>query len=87
VADRTPDLPQVTVDGELVALRLLADRPDEIATTRTRTANRLHRRLPELGLSRYRRRVTAARLRPPSSTPRRAARLARHAYQAVRSGR
>src|SRR6185369_9655738 len=38
----------VAVDGELVALRLLADRRDELAGARTRTANRLHRLLLEL---------------------------------------
>jgi transposase len=48
VAVRTPGLAQVAVDGELVALRLLADRRDELAGARTRTANRLHRLLLEL---------------------------------------
>jgi transposase len=42
------DLAEVGVDGELVALRLLADRRDELAGARTRAANRLHRLLLEL---------------------------------------
>lgn len=48
VAVHTTGLTQVTVDGELVALRLLADRRDELAGARTRTVNRLHRLLLEL---------------------------------------
>ena len=48
VAVRTQDLAEVTVDGELVALRLLADRRDELAGARTRTVSRLHRLLLEL---------------------------------------
>jgi len=48
VAVRTSTLAEVAVDGELVALRLLADRRDELAGARTRTANRLHRLLLEL---------------------------------------
>ena len=48
VAVRTPDLAQVAVDDELVALRLLADRRDELAGARTRTVSRLHRLLLEL---------------------------------------
>jgi transposase len=48
VAVRTPDLARVAIDGELVALRLLADRRDELAGARTRTVSRLHRLLLEL---------------------------------------
>ena len=48
VAVRTPGLNQVVVDDELVALRLLADRRDELAGARTRTVSRLHRLLLEL---------------------------------------
>ena len=48
VAVRTAGLAQVAVDGDLVALRLLADRRDELAGARTRTVNRLHRLLLEL---------------------------------------
>jgi transposase len=48
VAVRTPGLSPVSVDDELVALRLLADRRDELAGARTRTVSRLHRLLLEL---------------------------------------
>ena len=48
VAVRTPGLNRVAVDGELVALRLLSDRRDELAGARTRTVSRLHRLLLEL---------------------------------------
>ena len=48
VAVRTPGLNQVVVDDELVALRLLADRRDELAGARTRAVSRLHRLLLEL---------------------------------------
>lgn len=48
VAVRTPHLNQVALDDELVALRLLADRRDELAGARTRTVSRLHRLLLEL---------------------------------------
>jgi transposase len=48
VAVRTPGLTPVVVDDELVVLRLLADRRDELAGARTRTVSRLHRLLLEL---------------------------------------
>jgi transposase len=48
VAARTAGLQQVTQDQEHIALRLLADRRDELARTRTQTVNRLHRLLTEL---------------------------------------
>jgi transposase len=48
VAVRTPDLNEVAVDGDLVALRLLSDRRDELAHARTQTVSRLHRLLLEL---------------------------------------
>jgi transposase len=48
VALRSSDLQAVAVDGDLVALRLLADRRDELADARTRTVSRLHRLLLEL---------------------------------------
>ena len=48
VALRTAGLQAVAVDGDLVALRLLADRRDELAGARTRTVSRLHRLLLEL---------------------------------------
>lgn len=48
VAMRTPSLQQVHPDGELAALRLLADRRDELAHTRTQVVCRLHRLLLQL---------------------------------------
>jgi len=48
VALRTRNLVEVRVDDELVALRLLVDRRDELGRTRTQTINRLHRLLLEL---------------------------------------
>lgn len=49
VALRTPGLRELhQVDGELVALRVLTDRRDELAHTRAATLNRLHRLLTEL---------------------------------------
>ena len=48
VALRTPDLRVVRVDDAAVALRLLADRRDELGAARTLTVNRLHRLLLEL---------------------------------------
>jgi len=48
VALRTPDLRVERVDGATLALRLLADRRDELGAARTLTVNRLHRLLLEL---------------------------------------
>ena len=48
VALRTPNLRAVRVDDSTVALRLLADRRDELGAARTLTVNRLHRLLLEL---------------------------------------
>ncbi|MER7074195.1 IS110 family transposase [Terrabacter sp. NPDC000476] len=48
VALRTPGLRAVEVDGEHVALRLLADRRDELGVRRTETVNRIHKLLLEL---------------------------------------
>jgi transposase len=48
VALRTPGLRAVQVDDATVALRLLADRRDELGAARTLTVNRLHRLLVEL---------------------------------------
>ena len=48
VALRTRNLTQVRIDDELVALRVLVDRRDELGRTRTQTINRLHRFLLEL---------------------------------------
>src|SRR5262245_28699502 len=48
VAVRTPGLRVVAPDGELEALRMLADRRDELAGLRVQTVNRLQRLLGEL---------------------------------------
>jgi transposase len=48
VAVRTPGLRPVRVDDTHVALRLLADRRDQLGVRRTQTVNRLHRLLLEL---------------------------------------
>jgi len=48
VALRTPNLRVLAFDEELVALRLLADRRDELSARRVQTVNRLHRLLTEL---------------------------------------
>jgi transposase len=48
VALRTPMLRRVRPDDRTVALRLLADRRDELGAARTVTINRLHRLLVEL---------------------------------------
>jgi transposase len=45
---RSPKLKVLTFDEELVALRLLADRRDELSALRVQTVNRLHRLLAEL---------------------------------------
>src|SRR4051794_14913829 len=48
VALRTPNLRVLEFDEELVALRLLVDRRDELSARRVQTVNRLHRLLTEL---------------------------------------
>jgi transposase len=48
VAVRTAGLRSVTVDDTHMALRLLADRRDQLGVRRTQTVNRLHRLLLEL---------------------------------------
>jgi transposase len=48
VALRTPRLTQLGYDQELIALRLLTDRRDELWHLRVQTVNRLHRLLTEL---------------------------------------
>ncbi len=45
---RTPDVRLLAFDEELVALRLLVDRRDELSALRVQTVNRLHRLLTEL---------------------------------------
>lgn len=48
VALRTPRLTRLAYDEELIALRLLTDRHDELSHLRVQTVNRLHRLLTEL---------------------------------------
>ncbi|WP_432489696.1 IS110 family RNA-guided transposase, partial [Kineococcus sp. SYSU DK018] len=48
VASRATKLRAVQVDGAHIALRLLADRRDELGVRKTETANRVHRLLSEL---------------------------------------
>jgi len=48
VALRTPRLRELAFDEELVALRLLTDRRDELTRLRVQTVNRLQRLLTEL---------------------------------------
>jgi transposase len=48
VAVRTPNLLRVRPDDHLVALRMLADRRDELGVARTAAVSRLHRLLLEL---------------------------------------
>lgn len=48
VALRTPRLSEMAFDEELIALRLLTDRRDELSHLRVQTVNRLHRLLTEL---------------------------------------
>ena len=48
VALHTPGLRKLSPDGELEALRMLADRRDELARLRVQTVNRLQRLLAEL---------------------------------------
>jgi transposase len=45
---RTPDLRVLTFDEDLLSLRLLVDRRDELSSRRVQTVNRLHRLLTEL---------------------------------------
>jgi transposase len=71
VALRTRGLRQLQIDEDLVVLRLLADRRDELSRTRAQTLNRLHRLLAELigggakrHLSSFKARAMLATVRP-----------------------
>jgi transposase len=71
VALRTRGLRQLQVDEDLVVLRLLADRRDELSRTRAQILNRLHRLLAELigggakrDLSSFKARALLATVRP-----------------------
>lgn len=60
---RTVGLTQVQVDGELVALRLLAERRRELVHHRTQTVNRLHQLLTELVPAGAAKKLTASKAR------------------------
>jgi transposase len=71
VALRTRGLRQLQIDEDLVVLRLLADRRDELSRTRAQILNRLHRLLAELigggakrHLSSFKARALLATVRP-----------------------
>jgi transposase len=71
VALRTRGLRQLQVDEDLVVLRLLADRRDELSRSRAQVLNRLHRLLAELvgggakrHLSSFKARALLATVRP-----------------------
>ncbi len=72
-AVRAKDLRVLALDPQLESLRMLADRREELARARTRTANRLRRLLAELMASRSR------RCRRGSDTPRQRRRWTRTA--------
>ena len=63
VALRTRSLRQVRPDDRTVALRLLADRRDELGAARTLTINRLHRLLVELVAGGAKKALTARQAR------------------------
>jgi transposase len=58
VAVRTKGLRVLSYDAELEALRLLADRREELTRVRVRTVNRLHRLLSELTPGRAKKDIT-----------------------------
>ena len=60
----SPGLRVITADDATVALRLLADRRDELGATRTQTINRLHRLLLELLPGGAKKFLSAAQARP-----------------------
>jgi transposase len=59
VAVRTPGLRVLSDDAELEALRMLADRRDELSRARVQTVNRLHRLLAELTPGTSKKNITA----------------------------
>ena len=59
-AIRAKELRTLTLDPELEALRMLADRREELARQRTQTANRLQRLLAELTPGRAKKDITTA---------------------------
>jgi transposase len=70
VALRTPGLRELTADGQLEALRMLADRRDELAHRRVQTVNRLQRLLSEIVPGQRNANETCPRCRPRRSWPR-----------------
>jgi transposase len=70
VAVRTPGLRRVVEDGELEALRMLADRRDELAHQRVQTVNRLQRLLSELLPGQRKRDLSAAQAKAMLATVR-----------------
>ncbi|QSR30107.1 IS110 family transposase [Nocardioides sp. S5] len=70
VAVRTDGLRRVVDDGELEALRMLADRRDELARRRVQTVNRLQRLLSELLPGQRKRDLSAAQAKAMLATVR-----------------
>ncbi len=70
VAVRTEGLRRVVEDGELEALRMLADRRDELARQRVQTVNRLQRLLSELLPGQRKRDLSAAQAKAMLATVR-----------------
>ena len=70
VALRTAGLTEVTVDDEVVALRLLSDRRRELVRSRTQTVNRCHQLLMELIPAGAPRNLTAAKAKALVATVR-----------------
>ena len=68
VAVRTTGLRVVVEDGELEALRMLADRRDELAKHRVQTVNRLQRLLSELLPGQRKRDLSAAQAKTMLAT-------------------
>lgn len=64
VALRTAGLRELTADGQLEALRMLADRRDELAHRRVQTVNRLQRLLSELVPGQRKRDLSALQAKP-----------------------
>jgi transposase len=62
-AVRTPGLRQVIADDTTVALRLLIDRREQLAVTRTMTVNRLHQLLLELVAGGAKKKLTVGQAR------------------------
>ena len=70
VAVRTSGLRVLSYDAQLEALRLLADRRDELSKTRVQAANRLHRLLAELVPGQGKKNITTGRAKTILATVR-----------------